>query len=78
MYRLLLLAILLSSCGSAPRLHWPGRQSETGGSAFYRQAAAMGFAASDKGEMIKPGNYAEIEQQINAELIQWLGQAKAK
>ena len=44
-----------------------------------RQAvAALGFAASDKGEMIKPGNYAEIEQQINAELIQWLGQAEAK
>ena len=42
------------------------------------QAAALGFAASDKGEMIKPGNYAEIEQQINAELVAWLGQIKTK
>ena len=41
MYRLLLFTLLLGSCGVAPRLRWPARQSDLGGSAFYRQAAAL-------------------------------------
>jgi len=47
MYRLLLFVLLLGSCGVAPRLHWPARQSDLGGSAFYRQAAAMGWQSRD-------------------------------
>ncbi len=48
------------------------------GSQVMQQAAALGFAASDKGEMIKPANYAEIEQQVSANLMNWLNKAKAE
>lgn len=42
------------------------------GTEVIRQAAALGFAADDKGQMIKPSNYEEIERQITAELVAWL------
>ncbi|MGQ9490964.1 MAG: hypothetical protein ACUVR4_12675 [Anaerolineae bacterium] len=42
------------------------------GTQVIRQAAALGFAADDKGRMIKPANYAEIERQVTAELTAWL------
>ena len=42
------------------------------GTQVIRQAAALGFAADDKGQMIKPANYAEIERQVTAELTAWL------
>jgi len=41
------------------------------GSEVIRQAAELGFSASEKGQMIKPVNYTEIEQQITAGLVDW-------
>ncbi len=41
------------------------------GTAVIREAAALGFSASEKGQMIKPANYTEIEQQITAGLVDW-------
>lgn len=46
------------------------------GTEVVHQAAALGFAATSKGEMIKPANYGEIEQQITASLVDWLSKAK--
>jgi hypothetical protein len=36
-----------------------------------REAAELGFSASEKGQMIKPANYTAIEQQITAGLVDW-------
>jgi quercetin dioxygenase-like cupin family protein len=41
------------------------------GSDVIRQAADLGFSASEKGQMIKPANYTAIEQQITAGLVDW-------
>jgi hypothetical protein len=41
------------------------------GTAVMREAATLGFSASEKGQMIKPANYTEIEQQITAGLLDW-------
>ncbi len=45
------------------------------GAQIMRQAAALGFTASEKGQMIKPENYHQSEQQIKARLVEWLDKA---
>lgn len=48
MFRLLpLFFILIISCRPVQKIQWPQRQSALAGSAFYRQAAAMKWAARD-------------------------------
>jgi quercetin dioxygenase-like cupin family protein len=42
------------------------------GTEIMRQAEAHGFHADEKGRMVKPGNYDEIERRVTKELEKWL------
>jgi quercetin dioxygenase-like cupin family protein len=46
------------------------------GTQVIKQAADRGFAATDKGEMIKPADYEVIERQVTADLVAWLNKAR--
>lgn len=47
MWRLLGFCIFFCSCQSVKRMNWPGRYSSLTGTEFYKQAAAMKWAARD-------------------------------
>lgn len=47
MYRLLPILLIVVSCQSSRKMHWPARTSSTTGNEFYHQAFTMKWAARD-------------------------------